>query len=153
MRKTAIMDLQLRIQNKSPQQLRVPKRYQPLWLSTMSSSRQNQLMMSITTRQPVETKDNGTTCGFPPLSTLRTKVGARIPCQGVAAAMTFTLFTAANSGHSPVPAYSILTCTLHWVPYVSTSCWPNRCTSISSQSVSCHAYRCYIATNTYLRRR
>ena len=150
MRKTAIMDLQIRIQT-SPQRLRVPKRYQPLWLLTMSSSRQNQLMMSITTRHRWRRRTRNDMCLPPLVDAKGTKVGVRIPCQGVAAAMTFALFTL------PIRAIVclciVLTCTLHWVSYVSTSCWRNRCTCISSQSIIYHAYRRYIATNTYLRRR
>jgi hypothetical protein len=54
----------------------------------------------------VETKDTERQVHFPPVDA-KDGVGVRIPCQGVAAAMTFALFTAANSGDSPEPAKSI----------------------------------------------
>ena len=66
MRKNAIMDLQNSDTNKSLQRLRVSKRYQPLWLLTMLSSRQNQFMMSIA-EAPGGDEGHGTTCAFPPV--------------------------------------------------------------------------------------
>jgi len=56
-RKTAIMDLQIRIQTKVPSDFELSKRYQPLWLLTMLSSRQNQIDDVHYHEAPVETKD------------------------------------------------------------------------------------------------
>jgi hypothetical protein len=129
----------------------MPKRYQPLWIFDYAIVKVESIDRYY--EALVETKD---TPSPRPCRRQGRGWGSQNPCQGVAAAMAFALFTAANSGHSSRRVYmhqQYLTCTLYWVPYVSTSCWRDRCTCISGQSISYHAYRRYITTNTYLRRR